>query len=335
MNVRRSAAALAAISRARHAAAPADGRRRRPRPPQATVPAGLYGNGDPTYDGVWRQSLALLAQDTVGRAARRQAVDWLAGQQCADGGFAAFRADTGKACDAQDAQVDTNSTAAAVQALAALGGHDDAIGKAVDLAEVRAEQGRRLGLHPRRRRATPTPPSVVVGALAAAGEQAGRASRKGGKSPYDALADAGRCPATTRAAARSPSSRTRRASCAANADATAAGVLGALGKGLVVEPGKAGDEARRLRRAPARPHPGRRPAANGAAYLTERRRQGRPPDVRPRPAPRTSPTTATPPTRSSRSPPPGADAAAKKPLAWLEKNAATGRSRAAPPPTPS
>ena len=44
------------------------------------------------------------------------AVDWLTGQQCADGGFAAYRADATKACDAKT-MLDTNATAAAVQAL--------------------------------------------------------------------------------------------------------------------------------------------------------------------------------------------------------------------------
>ncbi|MGW3462318.1 prenyltransferase/squalene oxidase repeat-containing protein, partial [Streptomyces olivaceoviridis] len=60
MNVRRSAAALAAVG-VLAAAAPATAAEPSPSP-KATVPSGLYGKGDPTYDGVWRQSLTLLAQ---------------------------------------------------------------------------------------------------------------------------------------------------------------------------------------------------------------------------------------------------------------------------------
>ena len=43
--------------RVRRSAAPADDGKR---------PEGLYGTKDPKFDGVWRQSLALLAQDAVG-----------------------------------------------------------------------------------------------------------------------------------------------------------------------------------------------------------------------------------------------------------------------------
>ncbi|MGW3140995.1 prenyltransferase/squalene oxidase repeat-containing protein, partial [Streptomyces sp. NPDC001139] len=68
--------------------------------PSASLPAGLYGTSDPTYDGVWRQSLALLAQRTVGVEPAGAAVAWLAGQQCGDGSFAAYRATAGTPCKA-------------------------------------------------------------------------------------------------------------------------------------------------------------------------------------------------------------------------------------------
>ncbi|MFE0463811.1 prenyltransferase/squalene oxidase repeat-containing protein [Kitasatospora sp. NPDC058965] len=92
-------------------------------------PAALYGKGDPTYDGVWRQSLALTALTTAGVAPADAAVDWLTGQQCADGGWPSFRADTATACTA--AAEDSNATAVAVQALVALGGHQDTVDKGV------------------------------------------------------------------------------------------------------------------------------------------------------------------------------------------------------------
>ncbi|WP_035849674.1 prenyltransferase/squalene oxidase repeat-containing protein [Kitasatospora azatica] len=93
-------------------------------------PAALYGKGDPTYDGVWRQSLALTALSSAKVTPAAAAVDWLTGQQCADGGWPSFRADTGAACTA--ATEDSNATSLAVQALVALGGHQAAVDKGVD-----------------------------------------------------------------------------------------------------------------------------------------------------------------------------------------------------------
>lgn len=89
-------------------------------------PSGLYGAQPADFDGVFRQSLALLglaAHDVVPDAA---AVSWLVGQQCADGGWPAFRAETSTAPAAADVcgpdtPPDSNSTALAMQALAALG----------------------------------------------------------------------------------------------------------------------------------------------------------------------------------------------------------------------
>ncbi|MEU0739324.1 prenyltransferase/squalene oxidase repeat-containing protein [Streptomyces sp. NPDC006134] len=264
MNVRRrSAAALAAIA-VIGAAAPAVAADPSPSPSalaKADGTAGLYGTSDPTYDGVWRQSLALLAQDAVGVEPPAQAVGWLTRQQCADGAFAPFRADTAKPCDAKTA-VDTNSTAAAVQALAALGGHDAATGKA--LTWLKSVQNKDGGWG-----YTPGGPSdanstsVVIGALTAAGEKPEQVT-KGGKSPYDALlAFALPCEGDGKGAfAFQPDEKGK---LSANADATAAGVLGALGKGLVTGPGKAADAECAGSGKPTR----QEAAAGGAAYLSQ------------------------------------------------------------------
>lgn len=92
---------------------------------------GLYGAADPTYDGAFRQSLAMLGLAAVGAAVPAEARTWLLDQQCtspaaASGGWQAYRADTAVACAAPDpvnfTGPDTNSTAGAVQALAATGG---------------------------------------------------------------------------------------------------------------------------------------------------------------------------------------------------------------------
>ncbi|GAA1257517.1 terpene cyclase/mutase family protein [Kitasatospora nipponensis] len=98
-------------------------------PSPVAAPTAVYGKGDPTYDGVWRQSLALTALATAKVTPATAAVDWLTGQQCADGGWPSFRAETATPCVA--ATEDSNATAMAVQALVALGGHQPAVDKGV------------------------------------------------------------------------------------------------------------------------------------------------------------------------------------------------------------
>ncbi|WP_330340386.1 prenyltransferase/squalene oxidase repeat-containing protein [Streptomyces sp. NBC_00557] len=235
MNVRRSAAALAAVG-VLAAAAPATAAGQSPSPsPKVAVPSGLYGKSDPTYDGVWRQSLTLVAQRTLGYRPAAKAVDWLTGQQCANGAFAAFRADPAKACDAK-VVVDTNSTAAAVQALEAVGGHDDAVGKAVTwLKSVQNKDGG-WGYSPGGASDTNST-SVVIGALTAAGTDPASA-KASGRSPYDFLA-AMSLPCGKAGGGALAYQPDKKGKLAANADATAAGVLGALGKGFAAEAGKA------------------------------------------------------------------------------------------------
>ncbi|WP_407564554.1 prenyltransferase/squalene oxidase repeat-containing protein [Streptomyces sp. 184] len=153
-------------------------------PVQKKLPEGLYGTADPEFDGVWRQSLAVLAQRTQQLRPAPAAIDFLTGQQCADGGFAAYRADAAKPCDA--ATEDTNATAAAVQALSAAGGERKAVDKGVAwLKKIQNDDGG-WGFNP----GGPTDANstaVVVGALAAVGERPEKTTAGGG-SPYDALA---------------------------------------------------------------------------------------------------------------------------------------------------
>jgi hypothetical protein len=254
MNVRRSAAVLAAVA-VIGAATPAAAD---PSPsPSPALPSALYGDSDPKYDGVWRQSLALLALDTAGVKPAAKSVAWLVRQQCADGGFASYRPDPTTACDART-PLDTNATSAAVQALAALGGHDDVTGKAVGwLKSVQNKDGG-WGYSPGGASDTNST-SVVIGALAAAGEKPDRVV-KGGKSPYDALLKLA-LPCKGDGAGAFAFQPDKKGGLTANADATAAGVLGALGRGMVVQAGKASDAAC------AEPRTPEQAAANGAAYL--------------------------------------------------------------------
>lgn len=87
----------------------------------ATGDAGLYGSQDPTYDGVFRQSLALMGLAAQGLTPPASAVDWLLRQQCADGSFQAYRADVSVPCPPSDPAAftgpDSNSTALAAVAL--------------------------------------------------------------------------------------------------------------------------------------------------------------------------------------------------------------------------
>ncbi|MBT3150800.1 hypothetical protein HTV45_07845 [Streptomyces sp. CHD11] len=259
MNVRRSAAVLAAVA-VIGAAAPAAADSSPSASPPA-LPTALYGDSDPQYDGVWRQSLALLAQHTAGAEPPKAAVDWLTGQQCADGSFAPYRADTSKACD-DTTTVDTNQTAAAVQALAALGGHDAVTDKAV--AWLKSVQNKDGGWGYTAGGASDTnSTSVVVGALAAAGEKPAEVT-KDGKSAHDALLELELgCEADGAGAfAFQPD---KKGELLANADATAAGILGSLGAGLAAGPGETATAGTACEEADSP----EQAAANGAAYLTD------------------------------------------------------------------
>ncbi|MFE8015011.1 prenyltransferase/squalene oxidase repeat-containing protein [Streptomyces antibioticus] len=273
MKYRHRAAALAATAVVLAGAGPAAAASSSPAPsptPSVAIPDGLYGTTDPTYDGVWRQSLALLAQESVGVTPADEAVAWLAGQQCANGAFAAFRADAGsstnggKPCDAK-LMVDTNSTAAATQALAALGGHDAEVRKAVTwLKSVQNADGG-WGYTPGGA-SDANSTSVVTGALAQGGVTVPNL-RKDGKSPYDAL-HALALPCDGKDAGAFAYQPGKKGELAANADATAAAVLGLLSEPLTGsrQDDSASPAACTAFDASKEPEKG---AANGAGWLAE------------------------------------------------------------------
>lgn len=89
---------------------------------RATAPeAGLFGTADPTYDGAYRQGLALWALHLSGAGADANATGWLTGQQCAGGGWTPYRANLSVSCPPADSPnydgPDTNSTALALLGL--------------------------------------------------------------------------------------------------------------------------------------------------------------------------------------------------------------------------
>lgn len=264
MNVRRTVTALAATAVIAAAAAPTATAAPATTPAVPEAPAapeapGLHGSADPTYDGVWRQSLTLLAQDTTGVRPAAQAVGWLTAQQCADGAFAAFRADPSAECGAKT-PVDSNSTAAAVQALAALGGEDTAVRDAVRWLRSAQNPDGGWGYLPGGPSDTNST-SLVAGALTAAGTAPDGVRSKKGKNAHDALlkltvpcdADGGG------AFAYQPD---KKGALAANADATAAGVLGGLDRTLAAKAAPAADPG-----TCAKPRTAADAARNGAAHL--------------------------------------------------------------------
>ncbi|MDH6584306.1 hypothetical protein M2161_003412 [Streptomyces sp. SAI-133] len=256
MNVRRSAAVLAATV-VIGTAAPAVAASPSPSP---SLPAGLYGSGDPTYDGVWRQSFALIALHRAHTEPAAAAVDWLAGQQCESGAFPAFRANPAKACDAK-LTVDTNSTAAAAQALSAVGGHGTAVTKAVNwLKSVQNKDGG-WGFTPGGA-SDANSTSVVIGALATQDVPVPKV-RAGAQSPYDALLKLSLPCADGGAFAYQPD---KKGKLTANADATAAAVVAARGAGPLTAKAGAPSESTCADAPDLTPA---RAAANGASFLAE------------------------------------------------------------------
>ncbi|MEE1738535.1 prenyltransferase/squalene oxidase repeat-containing protein [Streptomyces sp. BE147] len=229
MNVRRSVCALATTAVLLAAAAPAAVAAPSPSPSaRAELPPGLYGTGDPTYDGVWRQSLALLAQKIEYVTPATQSVEWLVGQQCDSGAFPAYR-DAAEPCDASTV-MDTNATAAAMQALVELNVHREAVDNGASwLRSVQNEDGG-WGYNagsPSDANST----AIVIGALSRAGTPLADVTTAGGLTPYTALRSfAIPCGGKDGGAFAYQPDKDGRLT--ANADATAAAVLGAMGKGM-------------------------------------------------------------------------------------------------------
>ncbi|MGW1432773.1 prenyltransferase/squalene oxidase repeat-containing protein [Streptomyces sp. NPDC002431] len=269
MTVRRSAATLAATAAVLcAAAAPAAVAAPSPTPsPSAALPAGLYGTKDPTYDGVWRQSLSFLAQKLEGVTPAAKSVEWLIGQQCADGSYAAYRPDASVPCDDKTVR-DTNATAAATQALVEVGGHGDIVDNGVRwLKSVQNKDGGWGYTAGAPSDANST--SLVIGALARQGQRLAEITTPDGRTPYDpllalAIPCGGKDAAGDEAGGAFAYQPDKKGKLVANADATAAAVLGSMGKALAVgnnAPGKA---------PVCRPGDVRTPeqaAQNGAHYL--------------------------------------------------------------------
>jgi LPXTG-motif cell wall-anchored protein len=107
---------------------------------------GLFGKSDPatTFDGSFRQGLALLALHTVGMS-NAKGVAFLVDQQCANGLWENFRPDTSVPCDPADPVTfsgpDTNGTAVDMLGLFAQGDTTHAKAAATALDTLRTNGG--------------------------------------------------------------------------------------------------------------------------------------------------------------------------------------------------
>ena len=128
--------------------------------------AGLFGAQDPTYDGAFREGLALsaLAAVHIPKTDPRivGAISWLTKQQCSNGLWEAYRSDASVACPPSNPNAftgpDTNSTGFAVQGLGAWGKHPGQAALLHSLDAVQSSDGGFPDIASHARRPTRTRP---------------------------------------------------------------------------------------------------------------------------------------------------------------------------------
>ncbi|MFI6587060.1 prenyltransferase/squalene oxidase repeat-containing protein [Embleya sp. NPDC050493] len=155
----------------------------------APVPPALYGKSDPSTDGVYRQSLAVLALASTDSTPAPTAIEWLLGQQCADGGFTAYRADPATPCDAD--REDTVATATAIEALRALRTYDTRVARGVDwLRSKQLADGSFAAVPGPNAIGDPTATAAAISAIVTSGISPELLRSPQGRTPTDALAAA-------------------------------------------------------------------------------------------------------------------------------------------------
>lgn len=165
---------------------------------QTTGPnAGLYGIQDPTYDGVFRQGLALAALKAAKvkkkDVAVSSAITWLSNQQCANGLWMSYRSDTGVACPPADPDFftgpDTNSTSMAAQGLAAWAVRPNATTALASLDAVQTSDGGFSFMAAPGQSSDPSSTALTIQAIRAfKGNPAKAPWISGTQTPYTALA---------------------------------------------------------------------------------------------------------------------------------------------------
>jgi len=159
--------------------------------------AGLFGTQDPTYDGAYRQGLALAAlaaAGVTGTAAVQHAEAWLTGQQCPDAGWASYQ--PALTCTVDPTNYlgpDTNSTALAVLGLGAQGALGTVVnGNPLGFLEASEDGDAGWGFEPHTTvspdSSDPNSTSLVVQALLALGQSpTGPAVVRGTATPISTL----------------------------------------------------------------------------------------------------------------------------------------------------
>lgn len=159
--------------------------------------AGLFGSQSPEYDGAFRQGLALAALRAAGVPVSNPEVaagiEWLEGQQCSNGLWEAYRADTAKACRRADPATytgpDTNSTSLAVQGLAAYGVYPSRSKTLGAFRSVQSSDGGFAYIAAGGQASDPDSTALVIQAIVADGGNPNSAKwTVSGSTPYTALA---------------------------------------------------------------------------------------------------------------------------------------------------
>jgi hypothetical protein len=157
--------------------------------------AGLFGAAEPTFDGAYRQGLALAALriEGVQNARVNAGINWLSKQQCANGLWESYRAQTGQPCPAANATTftgpDTNSTAAAVEGLAAWSRFPKKSLVLSSLAKIQSADGGFPFVAAPGQASDPDSTALVIQALLAEQSAPGSAVwKKGTNTPFTALA---------------------------------------------------------------------------------------------------------------------------------------------------
>jgi hypothetical protein len=161
------------------------------------VDAGLFGVQSPSFDGAFRQGLALAALAAAGvpegNGKVTAAIAWLEHQQCADGLWLAYRADTTVPCPTPDPTTfvgaDTNSTGSALQGLAAFGERPHRSLVLQSLDAIQSADGGFPFLAAPAQSSDPNSTALVIEAiLALQNKPTNPMWTESGASPYDALA---------------------------------------------------------------------------------------------------------------------------------------------------
>jgi hypothetical protein len=158
---------------------------------------GLFGSQDPSFDGAFRQGLALAALKaaggTVSTPAVARGIAWLERQQCANGLWESYRSDTSTPCPPADPKTftgpDTNSTSLAVQGLAAYGNHPHQTSVLHQLHVIQSSAGGFPFVAAAGQSSDPDSTALVIQAIIDEGQNPGSTAWVvSGATPYSALA---------------------------------------------------------------------------------------------------------------------------------------------------